>query len=85
MVITTEAICMNCSCNFTRKFIAKFCDIKRIYINRDSVLGLDTSSLNIEMKYGSTYEISIGGSFRQFKEFFDYAVSLYAEEDELVW
>lgn len=85
MVLTTEAICMNCSHNFTHKFIAKYCDIKYTYINRDSVLGLDTSSLNIEMKHGLTYQISIEGSFSKLKQFIDYAVSLYAEEDELVW
>jgi hypothetical protein len=86
LVLTVDSVCVNASENFTHKFIAKYADIDYTHMEEDSFLGVDISSLNLEMKYGSTYKISLDAFDRDdMMEFIDYAKSLYEEEDKLEW
>lgn len=85
LVLTVDSICVKDSGNFTNKFIAKYADIDYTHINKDRFLGMDLTALELEMKYGSTYRISIDKMDKDdLMEFIDYAISLY-EEDKLEW
>lgn len=84
LVLTVDSVCVNASENFTSKFIAKYADIDYMHIEEDSFLGIDTSSLDLEMKYGVTYQISLEDFDKEdMKEFLTYAMSLYTETVEL--
>ncbi|MDO4793641.1 MAG: hypothetical protein Q3993_05620 [Filifactor alocis] len=86
LVLTVDSVCVKDSANFTTKFIAKYADIDYTYIKTDRFLGSDLTSLELEMKYGSTYRISLHEfSKNDMMEFIDYAISLYKEEDKLEW
>nr|WP_083953844.1 YkgJ family cysteine cluster protein [Cytobacillus eiseniae] len=86
LVLTTDSVCVKESSNFTTKFIARYEDIDYTYINEDRFLGVDITALELNMKYGTQYKISLDQiSKRRLMEFLDYASSLYEEEDELVW
>lgn len=86
IVLTVDAVCVKDSANYTHQFIAKYADIDYTHIKEDSFLGMDLSSLNLEMKYGSTYQISLDTvNFNDLMDFIDYAISLYQEEDKLEW
>lgn len=86
LALTIDSICVKDSGNFTTKFIAKYADIDYTHMERDSFLGVDLTKLVLEMKYGSTYEISIDKMDKDdLMDFIDYAISLYEEEDKLEW
>ncbi|ELC8424877.1 YkgJ family cysteine cluster protein [Clostridium perfringens] len=84
LVLTVDSVCVKDSANSTSKFIAKYEDIDFTYINREKFLGTDISTLELNMKYGSQYKISIC-SLAKLKEFIDYAISLYEENYKLEW
>lgn len=85
LVLTVDSVCVKDSTNSTTKFIAKYEDIDYTYINEDKFLGVDITALELNMKYGTQYRISIDQiSKRRLMEFLDYASSLY-QEDELEW
>lgn len=85
LVLTVDSVCVKDAGNFTTKFIAKYADIHYTHINRDRFLGMDLTALELEMKYGSTYKISIDKMNKDdLMDFIDYAISLY-EEDKLEW
>lgn len=88
IVFTTEAICVKDKANSTSKFIAKFEDIDYTYLKEERFLGTDISTLELHMKYGATYKLSITlsiFSLKRMQKLIDYAVSLYAENDKLEW
>lgn len=86
LVLTVDSVCVKDAANFTSKFIAKYEEIDYTYINEDRVLGLDTTALELTMKYSTQYRISIDQiSKRKLMEFLDYACSLYQEDDKLEW
>lgn len=86
MVLTIDSVCMKDATNSTSKFIAKYEDIESTNINEDRFLGVDISALELNMKYGTTYKISIDKiSKRKLMRFLDYASSLYQVDDDLEW
>lgn len=86
LVLTVDSICVKDSGNFTSKFIARYEDIDYTYINEEKFLGSDISALELNMKYGSKYKISIFKRKRdELMEFIDYAISLYQEDEKLEW
>lgn len=88
IVFTTEAICVKDSGNSTSKFIAKFEDIDFTYLKEERFLGVDISTLELNMKFDVTYQLSTtlsGFSLKGMQELIDYAISIYAENDKLEW
>lgn len=86
LVLTVDSVCVKDAGNYTSKFIAKYEDIDYTRIEEDSFLGMDMTTLNLEMKYGSTYKINIEKIKKHdLMDFIDYAISLYGEEDKLEW
>lgn len=88
IVFTTEAICVKDSANSTSKFIAMFEDIDFTYLKEERFLGVDISTLELHMKYGSTYKLSTTLStltLKNMQDIIDYATSLYEEKDKLEW
>ncbi|MNP46834.1 hypothetical protein D3C76_1408590 [compost metagenome] len=86
MVLSTDSVYVKEATNFTSKFIAKYEDIDYTNINQDRFLGADITALELNMKYGSKYSISIDKlSRRKLMEFLDYAKSLCNEDDKLEW
>lgn len=86
LVLTVDSVCVKDTANSTTKFMAKYEDIDYTFINEDRFLGVDITALELNMKYGTQYRISIDQiSKRRLMEFLDYASSLYQEEDELEW
>ncbi len=86
LVLTIDSVCVKDSANFTSKFIAKYEDIDYTSINEDRFLGLDITALELHMKYGTKYQISIDKiSRRKLMDFIDYAISIYQEDDALEW
>lgn len=86
LVLTVDSVYVKDSANSTSKFIAKYEDIDYTFINEDRFLGVDITALELNMKYGTQYRISLDQiSKRRLMEFLDYASSLFEEEDELEW
>lgn len=86
LVLTVDSVCVKDTANFTSNFIAKYEDIDYTYINEDRFLGSDITALELNMKYGTKYKISIFARKRdELMEFIDYAMSLYQEDDKLEW
>ncbi|MDM5314939.1 hypothetical protein QUF49_02970 [Fictibacillus sp. b24] len=86
LVLTVNSVCIRDSANSTTKFIAKYEDIDYTFINEDRFLGMDISALELNMKFGEMYKISIDAIDKsRLMEFIDYAISLYEEDIELVW
>lgn len=88
VVFTTEALCVKDKGNSTSKFIAKFEDIDYTYLNEERFLGVDISTLELHMKYGATYKLSITMSIfslKRMQRLIDYAISLYEDNDKLEW
>ncbi|MEH7125741.1 YkgJ family cysteine cluster protein [Bacillus sp. JJ1773] len=86
LVLTIDSVCVKDAANSTSKFIAKYEDIDYTYMNEDRFLGVDITALELNMKYDKTYRISIDAINKaKLIEFIDYAISLYQEDEELVW
>lgn len=86
LVLTVDSVCVKDAGNSTTKFIAKYEDIDYTRMNEDSFLGVDITALELIMKYGTTYRISIYEHRRdELMEFIDYAIDLYQEDDKLEW
>ena len=86
LVLTVDSVCVKDSGNSTSKFIAKYADIDYTYINEDSFLGVDITALELNMKYGVTYKISITKIDRDdLRAFIDCAKNLYQEDEKLEW
>lgn len=86
LVLTVDSVCVKDAGNSTSKFIAKYEDIADTYINEDRFLGVDITALELNMKYGTQYRISIDAiSKRKLQLFLDYAASLHQEDDALEW
>ncbi len=86
LVLTVDSVCVKDSGNFTSKFIAKYEDIESTYIKEERFLGADLSALELNMRYGAKYQISIKAISRnKLMKFIDYAASLYQEDDTLEW
>lgn len=78
LVLTVDSVCVKYAGNSTSKFIAKYSKIDHTYMNKQKFLGLDISALQLHMKNGSKYEISIDAiNKNKLKEFIDYAIELY--------
>lgn len=78
LVLTIDSICLKDSANVTSKFIAKYEDINYTYINESKFLGMNISTLELNMKFGTTYKISIDAINKaKLKDFIDYAISIY--------
>lgn len=86
LVLTVDSVCVKDAANSTSKFIAKYEDIDYTYMNEDSFLRTDITALELNMKYGETYRISLDAMNKDYlMEFIDYAISLHQEDEELVW
>lgn len=86
LVLTVDSVCVKDAGNSTSRFIARYEDIDYTYFHEERFLGVDISALELNMKYGTQYRISIDQiSKRKLMEFLDYAISLYGEEDKLEW
>lgn len=86
LVLTVDSVCAKDSGNSTSKFIAKYEDIDYTYMNEDRFWGMDITALELNMKYGTQYKISIDAINKdKLMEFIDYAMELYQENDKLEW
>lgn len=86
LVLTVDSVCVKDSANSTSKFIARYEDIDYTYMNKDRFLGMDITALELNMKYGAKYRISIDAINKEkLMEFIDYAISLYQEDEKLEW
>jgi hypothetical protein len=86
LVLTVDSVCVKDSANSTSKFIARYEDIDYTYMNEDRFLGMDITALELNMKYGAKYRISIDAINKEkLMEFIDYAISLYQEDEKLEW
>lgn len=86
LVLTVDAVCVKDAANSTSKFRAKYEDIDYTSMDEDRFLGVDITALELHMKYGTTYRISMDAINKdRLMEFLDYAISLYEEEVKLEW
>ncbi|WP_021168228.1 hypothetical protein SOV_52320 [Sporomusa ovata DSM 2662] len=86
LVLTLDSVCVKDSGNSTSKFIARYEDIDYMHMNEDSFLGVDITALELNMKYGTTYRISIDKINKdKLMEFINYAISLYENDEKLEW
>lgn len=86
LVLTVNSICVKDAGNSTSRFIAKYEDINYTNMKEDRFLGMDISALELNMKYGTQYRISIDKINKdKLMEFIDYAMSLYEDNDKLEW
>ena len=86
LVLTVDSVCVKDSANSTSQFIARYQDIDYTYMNEDRFLGVDITALELNMKYGAKYKISIDKMNKnKLMEFIDYAVLLYQEDEKLEW
>lgn len=86
LVLTVDSVCVKDAGNSTSKFIARYADIDYTYMNEDRFLGVDITALELNMKFGTKYRISIDRINKdKLMDFIDYAISLYQEEEKLEW
>lgn len=86
LVLTIDSVCVKDAANSTSKFIAKYADIDYTYMNEERFLGVDITALELNMKFGTKYRISIDAiSKNKLMNFIDYAISLYQEDEGLEW
>jgi Fe-S-cluster containining protein len=86
LVLTIDSVCVKDAGNSTSRFIAKYEDIDYTYMKEERFLGVDISALELNMKYGTQYLISIDKINKEkLMEFVDYAMSLYEDDDSLEW
>ena len=86
LVLTIDSVCVKDSANSTSKFIAKYEDIDYTYMNEEKFLGVDITALELNMKFGTKYKISIDKMSKyKLMDFIDYAMTLYEENQKLEW
>lgn len=79
LVLTIDSVCVKDSANSDSKFIAKYRDIRRTEIVKESLLfGMKMVSLELRMRDHTTLKINLESiNLGRLKDFIDYARSLY--------
>lgn len=78
LVLTKDSVCVKDSANYTSKFIVKYEDINKVYLNEEHSIGSELSSIDIELRYGKHYQVSILDEKQsQILEFIEFAKELY--------
>lgn len=83
ILFTTKAICVNDWTNSTPRLIAQFRDIEHCQIVKDRFLGLDISRIDIHMKSGDVYHMSLClecFNLEDMQNYIEYAMSLCRDE-----